>query len=195
MACGNNKNDIKKDYWETLFNSYQLQTIITEVEAVINSRRLFYVDDELENQIIAPNHFLSLNVKNGTPELIRNNEDVDKNNCLIIKGKNWRLQTKHWKLGKKYNKHLQRFWKVWKDGYLLSLRERNQLFQYHSRIQAKKCPKIGDIVQIKDLLPQRTWRMGRILEMIRSSDGEERAADAKSKHTAMISHTSISNRM
>ena len=88
MACGNNKNDIKKDYWETLFNSYQLQTIITEVEAVINSRRLFYVDDELENQIIAPNHFLSLNVKNGTPELIRNNEDVDKNNCLIIKGKN-----------------------------------------------------------------------------------------------------------
>ena len=88
MACGNNKNDIKKDYWETLFNSYQLQTIITEVEAVINSRRLFYVDDELENQIIAPNHSLSLNVKNGTPELIRNNEDVDKNNCLIIKGKN-----------------------------------------------------------------------------------------------------------
>ena len=88
MACGNNKNDIKKDYWETLFNSYQLQTIITEVEAVINSRRLFYVDDELENQIIAPNHFLSLNVKNGTPELIRNNKDVDKNNCLIIKGKN-----------------------------------------------------------------------------------------------------------
>ena len=88
MACGNNKNDIKKDYWETLFNSYQLQTIITEVEAVINSRRLFYVDDELENQIIAPNYFLSLNVKNGTPELIRNNEDVDKNNCLIIKGKN-----------------------------------------------------------------------------------------------------------
>ena len=88
MACGNNKNDIKKDYWETLFNSYQLQTIITEVEAVINSRRLFYVDDELENQIIAPNHFLSLNVKNGTPELIRNNEDADKNNCLIIKGKN-----------------------------------------------------------------------------------------------------------
>ena len=88
MACGNNKNDIKKDYWETLFNSYQLQTMIIEVEAVINSRRLFYVDDELENQIIAPNHFLSLNVKNGTPELIRNNEDVDKNNCLIIKGKN-----------------------------------------------------------------------------------------------------------
>ena len=88
MACGNNKNDIKKDYWETLFNSYQLQTMITEVEAVINSRRLFYVDDELENQIIAPNHFLSLNVKNGTPELIRNNEDADKNKCLLIKGKN-----------------------------------------------------------------------------------------------------------
>ena len=77
---------------------------------------------------------------------------------------------------KKGNKHLEQFWKVWKDVYLLNLRERNQLFQKHPRIQAKKCPKIGDIVQIKDSLPRGTWRMGRIVEMIRSSDGEERAA-------------------
>ena len=67
------------------------------------------------------------------------------------------------------------FGKVWKDGCLLNLRERNQLFQKHPRIQAKKCPKIGDIVQIKDSLPRGTWRMGCILEMIRSSDGEEKA--------------------
>ena len=58
----------------------------------------------------------------------------------------------------------------------MNLRERNQSFQKHPQIQAKKCPKIGDIVQIKDLLPRGTWRMGRIVEMIRSSDGEERAA-------------------
>ena len=35
--------------------------------------------DDLENRIIMPNHFLSLNTKNGTLELIRNNEDDDKN--------------------------------------------------------------------------------------------------------------------
>ena len=58
----------------------------------------------------------------------------------------------------------------------MNLRARNQLFQKHPRIPAKKCPKIGDIVQIKDSLPQGTWRMGRIVAMIRSSDGEKRAA-------------------
>ena len=77
---------------------------------------------------------------------------------------------------KKANKHLEQFWKVWKDGYLSNLPERNQLFQKHSQIQAKKYPQIGDVVQIKDSLPRGTWRMGRIVEMIRSSDGEERAA-------------------
>ena len=86
------------------------------------------------------------------------------------------MHTNYWQLGKKGKKHLEQFWKVWKDGYLLNLRERNQLFQKHPRIQAKKCPKIGDIVQIKDSLPRGTWRMGRIVEVIRSSDGEERAA-------------------
>ena len=153
----------------------QLQTIITEDEAVINILPLVYVVDDLKNQIITPNHILSLNTKNGTPELIRNNEDDDKNDPDY---QNEELTTAHelLKTWKKGNKHLEQFWKVWKDGYLLNLRERNQLFQKHPRIQAKKCPKIGDIVQIKDSLPRGTWRMGRIVEMIRSSDGEERAA-------------------
>ena len=57
----------------------ELQTIITEVEVVINSRPLVCVNNDLENQIITPYHFLSLNTKNGTPEPIRNNKDNDKN--------------------------------------------------------------------------------------------------------------------
>ena len=77
---------------------------------------------------------------------------------------------------KKGNKHLEQFWKAWKDAYLLNQRERNQPFQKHPRLQAKKRPKIGDIVQIKDSLPRGTWRMRRIVEKIRSNDGEERAA-------------------
>ena len=108
----------------------QLQTIITEDEAVINILPLVYVVDDLKNQIITPNHILSLNTKNGTPELIRNNEDDDKNDPDY---QNEELTTAHelLKTWKKGNKHLEQFWKVWKDGYLLNLRERNQLFQKH----------------------------------------------------------------
>ena len=172
---GITKTALKKTIGKLYLTHTQLQTIITEVEAVINSRPLVYVDDDLEKEIITPNHFLPLNIKNGTPELMRNNEDDYKNDPDY---QNEELTTAHklletWKKG---NKHLEQFWKVWKDGYLLNLRERNQPFQKHPRIQAKKRPKIRDMVQIKDILPRGTWKMGRIVEMIRSSDGQERAA-------------------
>ena len=172
---GITKMALKKTIGKLYLTHTQLQTIITKVEAVINSRLLVYVDDDLENPIITPNHFLSLNTKNGTPEFIRNNEDDDKNDPDY---QDEELKTAHKLLEtlKKGNKHLEQFWKVWKDGYLLNLRERNRLFQKHPQIQAKKCPKIGDIVQIKDSLLRGTWRMVRLVEMIRSSDGEERAA-------------------
>ena len=166
---------LKKTIGKLYLTHTQLQTIITEVEAVINSRPLVYVDDDLVNQIIKPNHFRSLNTKNGTPEPIRNNED-DKKNDPDYQNEELTTAQKLLETWKKVNKHLEHFWRVWKDGYLLNLGERNQPFQKHPRIRAKKCPKIGDIVQIKESLQRGTWKLGRIVEMIRSSDGEERAA-------------------
>ena len=55
----------------------QLHTIITEVEGVINSRPLVYVDNDIETKIITPMHFLSLNTKNGTPTLSEQDEKDD----------------------------------------------------------------------------------------------------------------------
>ena len=72
---GITKTALKKTIGKLYLTHTQLQTIITEVEAVTNSGPLVYVDDDLENEVITSNHFLSLNTKNGTPELIRNNED------------------------------------------------------------------------------------------------------------------------
>ena len=85
---GITKITLKKTIGKLYLTHTQPQTIITEVEAAINSRPLVYVDDDLENQFITPNHFLSLNTKKGTPELIRNNEEDDKriDDCTQIIG-------------------------------------------------------------------------------------------------------------
>ena len=52
---------------------------------------------------------------------------------------------------KKGNKYLDQFWDVWKSHYLISLRERSQIFNKHARIQSAQEPNIGDVVQIKSV--------------------------------------------
>jgi len=78
-------------------------------------------------------HFLSLNTKNGTPRLSNQDEDYpddpDYYNEEMTRSQKL-LET--WKKG---NKHLEQFWKLWKDNYLINLRERNQKFNKHPRIQ------------------------------------------------------------
>ena len=80
------------------------------------------------------------------------------------------------KLGKKGQKYLEHFWKIWKDDYLLSLRERSQIYKHHPRIQSKQEPWVGDVVQIQENTTRGSWKIGRIMELIKSRDGEERAA-------------------
>ena len=67
-------------------------------------------------------------------------------------------------------------WPVWKDDYLLNLRERGQTHVKGPRIQAAEEPRVGNVVLLKEDLPRGVWRMGKITELISSSDGKFRAA-------------------
>ena len=66
---------LRKSIGRVSLTSSQLQTILTEIEAVINTRPLAYVAKDLENQIITPAHFLSINITTGTSVLTVKNED------------------------------------------------------------------------------------------------------------------------
>ena len=79
---------LRKNIGRVSLTSSQLQTILYEVEAVINTRPLVNVDNEVEKQIITPAHFLSINIKTGTPVLTVENEDEKTNpNYLVEKMK------------------------------------------------------------------------------------------------------------
>ena len=56
----------------------QLLTILTEVEAIINSRPLVYIDDDINSNIcLTPSHYLTLNPQIGIPTCDIDTEDND----------------------------------------------------------------------------------------------------------------------
>ncbi len=126
----------------------QLYTILKEIEAVVNARPLVYVGDDVNSNItLTPNHFLSLNPSNGVPEI-----DYDTSDPCYSKSESSKEQLlKVWKKGQKL---LNVFWSLWRDEYLLNLRERCQTKLKCGRIQSKYSPSVGDVVSIKDNLPR-----------------------------------------
>jgi len=78
-----------------------------------------------------------------------------------------------WKKGQTI---LNSFWRLWRDGYLLSLRERTQVKLKTGRIQSQYTPNIGDVVLVKDDVPRGSWTLGRIVSLSKSKDGEIRSA-------------------
>ena len=61
---------------KTCLTMLQLQTFLTETEAIINSRTLVYLGEDLNDRILlTPPHLLLPNTKTGTP-LILNDDNV-----------------------------------------------------------------------------------------------------------------------
>ena len=161
----------------------QLLTVLKEAEAIINSRPLVYTGDDINSGItLTPAHFLSLNPNVGPSNFSReDNHDISfrpkvnsTENLILI-----------WKKGLK---HLEKFWQVWRDDYLLNLRERTQTKLKSPRVQTSSTAKVGHIVQIKDNLPRGCWRIGRITELIRSRDQQVRSARVLLPSKKVIGH-------
>ena len=64
---------------------------------------------------------------------------------------------------------------LWRNEYLLSLREKSQLPLKGSK-NIPTPPKIGDVVLVKENLPRGHWRVGRIVEVIKGKDQKIRSA-------------------
>ena len=161
------KRSLRKSIGKSCLTWDQLSTIICEVQAVINSRPLIYVGDDINSkEILTPSHFLSLNPKTGIPQVERNNEDNDTDIFKKLSSTENLLQT--WKRG---HNRLEQFWNMWKNNYLLSLRERFQSHLKHPKIQSQTNPSIGEVVLIKENLPRGCWKMAKIVKLCESRDG------------------------
>ena len=75
---GSSKMALRKSIGKKCLTMIQLPTFLTETEAVLNSRPLVCIGEDLnDGKIITPSHFLSPNTKTGTPQLGREDEIED----------------------------------------------------------------------------------------------------------------------
>ena len=157
VACV--KNCLKKTIGRASLRFDELQTILNEIELTLNSRPLVPIYDDTTEKAITPNHLLFGSSLNAI------NNETHPNIC-----------TKE--LNKRYTyleKLLKHFWERWTTEYLTSLRE----FQkHHQNRNRSNIPGVNEIVIIKeDKLPRQQWRLGRIVKLIESRDGNVRAAE------------------
>ena len=162
------KRACKKALGKCSVTKEKLSTLLVGVEAVMNTRPLVYVGDDINSgEALTPAHFLGANCKLGLPDAATEEyspSELSSDNLL-----------ESWRRGQVY---LNNFWRIWSNDYLQILRETHTNNLKPIKGQVNRIPNIGEVVILKeDLIPRGRWKLGRIEELIESSvDGVHRAA-------------------
>ncbi|XP_058817559.1 uncharacterized protein LOC131680861 [Topomyia yanbarensis] len=130
-------------------------TLVTEAEAMVNSRPLTYIPlDTFEQESLTPNHFLLLSSK-GICQPVK--APIDEKVALRS---SWNI-VQHM---------LDQFWKRWIREYLPTISRRTKWFSETRAIR------VGDLVVMADDNTRNKWVRGRVLQVFPAKDGRIRKA-------------------
>lgn len=116
---GTVKSALKKALGRRLLKPSQLQTLLCEIEAVVNSRPLVYLPEDFpDHPVLSPASFLNQEASAGIPDLGSEGDDLDYQPPGQI-GADIFVHSL-----KKQQEVLNYFWQVWKEEYLPQLKER-----------------------------------------------------------------------
>ena len=154
------KRCLKKLLLKKTVRFLELETLLREIESVINNRPLTYAYDDVSHIPLTPNHLIYGRM------LQHRADDGELTNLRDIAHQDVVDQTNITK------SLLQSFWSIWKHEYLIELREYHKKYGQHSNIVS-----VGDIVLIsEEMKPRVAWRVGRVIELICGRDGIARGA-------------------
>uniref|UniRef100_W6NFA3 Zinc finger and Integrase domain containing protein n=1 Tax=Haemonchus contortus TaxID=6289 RepID=W6NFA3_HAECO len=156
-----------------------LRTILTEVEACLNSRPLTYQSAAQEDLTsVRPVDFLQKDLCLTLPlENIDRNSDPDEEYLPPEQLRALKTRTEVLDALKSSCEATEKYWKVWRELYLSSLREKHRKTLTNQR-HANVLPTIGDVVLVCDpVLPRNEWRMARITQTKVGSDGAVREVE------------------
>jgi hypothetical protein len=152
---GSVKRSLKRAIGRSSLSYRELETILIEVEAIVNCRPLTYVtDDPSAPTALTPSHFLVGDRLTALPPVKAPvTEDLRK-------------------AYRKREQLLQSFWKRWVQDYLQQLRT-----AHHSPRASPKPLEVGELVLVQDkAIPRTQWKLGRVLETFAGRDGIVRVA-------------------
>lgn len=141
-----------------------LQTVLVEVEGIVNSRPITKVSDQSDDPVaLTPNHLLLL--RDGPPPPPGVFEHVH-------------MYRKRWK----YIQHLaNQFWQRWQREYIPELVKRNKW------LDVKRNLKVGDLVLLVDEnTPRNLWPLAIVTEVFHGRDDLIRSVKLKTKSSVFV---------
>ena len=164
---GLTKSSLKKVLGRTFATLSTIQTIIVEIEGILNDRPLTYMSSDVKDpEPLTPAHLLygrriiSLPYHSVEEDEL-NDPDFGGESAVVKRAKIQALMLKH-------------FWTRWRSEYLTTLREFHKTTG--NNIQQVK---VGDVVLVHDDTPRVNWKYAVIESVIRGNDGLIRAVNIR----------------
>ena len=152
------KAHLKRVIGSTALTYEEFQTVLSQVEACLNSRPLCPMSpDPTDLNVLTPGHFLIGRPLTAIPE-------PDLTSVKINRLSRWQLT----------QQIAQHFWRRWSAEYLSTLQQR---FKW---TQKREDLRIGDLVLVReDNQPQMKWKMGRVVQLFPGADSKVRVVTVK----------------
>ncbi|GFX48215.1 integrase catalytic domain-containing protein [Trichonephila clavipes] len=156
------KFHLKRVLGETILTFEELTTLLTQIEGLLNSRLLSYVNDSDIECIstLTPSHFLTGDVLLSVPEELPSTSH----------------HRDRWELLQNIKRG---FWKKWSSEFISSLQPRKKWQDAQPNL------KEDDIVLIKEEGSPGTWPMARVLQVHPGNDGLVRVATVKTQDSVL----------
>lgn len=137
----------------------EFETILCQIESILNSRPLCKSDQDCSDLVLTPAHFLIQDSLLSLPDDNLESHKISHNN-------RWTL----------IQQLLQGFWKLWSYDYLNTERQRKRW------VHSKSSIKIDDVVIIKDKnIPPNNWHLGLVIAVHPGPDGLVRVVTLRTK--------------
>lgn len=166
------KHHLKRVIGESTLTFEEMSTLLTQIEACLNSRPLIALkDDPTSLDILTPAHFLIGAPLNNIPEPFVKEKTSLRSRWHMIR----QMQ--------------EDFWKRWSSEYLHELQQRSKWYR------REQCVKVGELCVMRDeQLPPCKWKLARIIELLPSNDElvrKVRVRAADSTYTRSLSKISV----